>query len=172
MSSNRLSTTRKDRAARSKRSRTSDGQTNNSPYMNSPCAIASDVTLGCLDTDRTTLNSNQKFCSESAESSMADLVEGTYSVDGVMRYNLDQRMNAVVDASTITCHDDNARTPQATFREATESPFASPEGTGFQPQLSWTITLSLLAAVTIVSLRTSAIARRLSLTVHDLLLCS
>ena len=125
--SNKLSKAIRDRKAE-RRPGTSDSQNSpfrKSPYINLPSTTASDVTLGYPDPDCASPKRYQHF-----------------NPDGWSAANL------VGDAMP---GDNNAGVRQNIFREATDELLPEREGP-LQPQLSWTITLFLLTAVTIVSI--------------------
>jgi hypothetical protein len=137
-----LSKAIKDRAAE-KKPNTADRETSTlrkSPYINSSYATSSEVTLGPSDTDSANAKSNQQPFS--AEWSTVNLVGDARPGDDRMRHS--QRRS---DSSTVA-----SRNTQEMPQRTRETLLADPEEEVLEPELSWTMTLLLLTAVTIVSL--------------------
>jgi Ca2+:H+ antiporter len=146
--SDKLSKTIKNRVAE-KSPGTADIQTNNfrkSPYMN-PSATSSDITLGYPDMNSTSPKLYQPLFSPEwlTFKPVGDARPRDY---GMHHY----RSGSVVsDGSAAIFRDSNAEGRQHVLREPTETFLAGSKDQALQPQLSWTMTLLLLTAVTIVS---------------------
>jgi len=147
--SNKLSKTIKNRAAE-KRPDTSDRETSatsKSPYIDPSYATSSEVTLRSPDADSANKKFNQQSFS-SAEWSTANLVGTARRGDDRMFHNLSE-----ADSSRALRNIPEER--QDSLRSTLETQPADPKELALQPELSWTMTLLLLTAVTIVSLHYS-----------------
>jgi len=128
----------RDRAAKTKRSVTLDSQTTavfKSPYTNpsanSSYVTAPDGTLGYPNTNPTNQISNQKFI----------------TIDTRSGYDEMGQKGSGDDSTAIEGPYDTI----ANLESAEPLLLAGPNEGTLQPQLSWTMSLSLLTAVTIVS---------------------
>jgi Ca2+:H+ antiporter len=148
--SNKLSKTIKDRAAE-KRPDTSDRETSaarTSPYINPSYATSSEVTLRSPDAGSANKKFNQQPFS-SPEWPTVNLAGDARRGDDRMCYNL-----SGADGATGAFRN-NAEERQDSLHGTLEAQSADPKELALQPELSWTMTLMLLTAVTIVSLHVS-----------------
>ncbi|KIM80472.1 hypothetical protein PILCRDRAFT_822575 [Piloderma croceum F 1598] len=144
--SNKLSKTIKGRAAE-KRPDTSDRETSatrKSPYINPSYATSSEVTLRSPDAESANKKFNNQQPFSSSEWPTINLAGNAGRGDDRMCHNLNG-----ANSSTRT-FSNNAEERQDSLQGTLETQSANPKELALQPELSWTMTLILLTAVTIM----------------------
>lgn len=150
VSSEKLSTVLKERANGERRHTTAESQSRTStprksPYMNSHYTTASDVTLSFPDATSPQSKAN------STEWSKVNLIDTSHSTDAQPHH--DRNDSGASAASTSTFQGDNAGLNRVQTQDLSEPPSPIEEEEKLHPRLSWTMTLLLLTAVTIVRVR-------------------